>query len=148
MPLPPDALLVRYAADPKCYTDCFVRDVPEDVQLADFVAAFYKTWLFRAERIVLQVLVRKPSTDAQADEVASGAREDFAAWTVEDRRGDQLLMCDMGEHTRSWLMVIPHEGGTRLYFGSAVTDKDSMVMRVLLPLHRVYAKALLGAVRL
>ena len=146
--LPDGTLLARYAADPACYTDCFVRDVPKQVELGQFVSVFYKTLLFRAERLILGALAGRPSTDWQADEVAQGLRQDFAAWSVEDRRADQVLMCDMGEQTRSWFMVVPQDGGTRLCFGSAVVSKDAPLVRLLMPFHRVYARVLLKSVTL
>lgn len=148
IPLPDGTLLARYTAALACYTDCFVRDVPKQVQLGQFVSAFYKTLLFRAERLILGALAGRPSTDWQVGEVAQGLRQDFAAWTVEDRRADQVVMCDMGEQTRSWFMVVPQNGSTRLCFGSAVGSKDAPLVRLLMPFHSVYARALLKSVTL
>src|SRR5688572_23673048 len=118
--LPPDALLRRYR-DTGAYTDCYAIEVPGDVSHADYVEAFYTTWVFKLERALLAVFVAKPSTDAQARALAQGEADAFAAWRVEDRATDQLLMCDYRDRTRSWLMrtALP-DGSTRLYFGSAV----------------------------
>ena len=52
-------------------------------------------------------------------ELAQGRRETFAAWQVESRAPDQLLLCDFRGGTRSWLMVIARREGTLLHFGSA-----------------------------
>src|SRR5690606_27974393 len=111
-------------------------DTPRAVSQAAYVHAFYTTPLFRAERLVLQWLASRPSTDLQARQLASGATEDFAAWCVEARTERQLLLRDVTGRTRSWLMAAPRggnddgdgRGGTRLYFGSAivpVTDPRS-----------------------
>jgi hypothetical protein len=90
--LPANALLVRYAPEGG-YADSFVTDVPFPVSHADYVEAFYTTWLFKLERLVL-LLVAKPSTDAHARQLARGERTMFAAWSVEARAPDQLLVCD------------------------------------------------------
>jgi hypothetical protein len=153
LPLPEYALLATYRAQ-GAYTDCFVVEVPGIISQAQFVEAFYTSWLFKVERMVLKYAVAKPSTDAQAVALAAGSRNDFAAWHLEARRPDQLLMCDYQGRTRSWLMVTPLEGPvTRLSFGSAVVavrrrlgkKKMPMAFHVLLSIHRLYAKALLRA---
>jgi hypothetical protein len=156
-PLPEHALLARYAADGS-YTDCYATDLPGHFTHAEYVAAFYTTRLFKLERAILRWLVAKPSTDDEAEELARGGRESFAAWTVEDSAPNQLLLCDFLGNTRSWLMVEPrHDGGvTRLYFGSAVvprTDRRTgqrrlkRRFRVLLGFHKRYSRALLAAAR-
>ena len=99
--------------------------------------------------------MRKPSTDAQARALASGASSTFAAWRVEARTANQLLVCDFLGYTRSWLMIgPPGDGATRLYFGTAVVPARDTVsgqaswtfsFRALLPFHRLYARALLHA---
>ena len=71
------------------------------------MTAFYTTWLFRLERWILRLAVARPSTDEEAHQLARGEREAFAAWSVEARAPDQLLMCDFTGRTRSWLMVVP-----------------------------------------
>jgi hypothetical protein len=154
--LPAWSLLRRYA-DAGDYADCYATDIPGDFTQAEYVAAFYTTWLFRLERRLLG-LVRRPSTDDEARQLAGGLRDVFAAWTVEARAPNQLLLCDFLGNTRSWLMVEPLPGGgvTRLYFGSAVVARaDARTgrrrlgrrFRALLGFHRRYSRALLGAAR-
>jgi hypothetical protein len=151
-PLPAQALLGRYR-DSGAYTDCYGVTVAGDVAHARFVEAFYTTWLFKLERAVL-VGVGKPSTDAQAHALARGDTDAFAAWTVEARSDDQLLLCDYRGRTRSWLMREAVDGGTRLYFGSAVVpvvDARTGEARMggafagLLGFHRLYSRLLLRA---
>ena len=98
--LPDQALLARYARS-GAYTDCYTAQVAGPVSHARFVEAFYTGTLFKLERLLLAWFVARPSTDAQAKELASGGRAGFAAWSVEDRAPDQLLMCDMAGRTRS-----------------------------------------------
>jgi hypothetical protein len=74
-PLPAHALLTRYS-DNGAYADCFVADVAPGISHADYVTAFYTSWLFKLERLVLLCLVAKPSTDEQAGELARGERND------------------------------------------------------------------------
>lgn len=145
--MPQDAFLQRYAADPGTYTDCLSRDVRGQVDLAAFVTAFYTTRLFKVERVIL-ALAGHPSSDGSAADMAQGHTSRFAAWTVEARDVRQVLMCDAAGRTRSWFMVAPEGQGTRLYFGSAVLRKDSWGVRVLMPFHQWYARALLRAVKL
>jgi hypothetical protein len=155
-PLPEHALLARYAGNGS-YTDCYATDLPGGFSHAEFVAAFYTTWLFKLERAILQWLVAKPSTDDEAAQLAGGGRRSFAAWTVEASAPNQLLMCDFLGNTRSWLMVEPHHDGgvTRLYFGSAVVAREAddgtarlgFGFRALLGFHRRYSRALLAAAR-
>jgi len=155
--LPKVALLNRYKDEH--YTDCFSADIDGNVSHQDYVENFYRTWLFKSERLILKWAVSKPSTDEQVGQLARGDIDAFAAWTVEDRAENQLLLCDFRGKTRSWLMVEPANGEgaahTRLYFGSAVistgkNDDSSAEMgssfKLLLGLHKLYSKALLKAV--
>ena len=134
------------------YTDCFATDVTASVSLAAYVEAFYTSAAFKCERLVLAT-IGKPSSDDDARRLARGETEEFAAWTVEARASDQLLVCDYLSRTRSWLMVAPIAGGTRLYFGSAVVPvgagraRMGFVFGALLPVHKVYARVLLSAAR-
>jgi len=155
-PLPDDALLGRYSNN-GTYTDCYDTDIPMPVSYAQYVTAFYTTPLFKLERFILTWTVSKPSTDVQAKQLADGVTQAFAAWTVEARAENQLLMCDFIRRTRSWLMVVPlRSGGTRLYFGSAVvpivdsrTGKSTLgfIFNILLGFHGLYSVALLYAAK-
>ena len=145
--LPEGAFLARYLD--VGHTDCYFVDVPQDVSFEAFVTAFYTTWLFKLERQILR-LVKRPSTDAEAAALAAGTRAQFAAWDVEARDGAQILMCDMGGRTRSWLKVASVDRGTRLYFGSAVvpdqkSGKMGWVFRALMGFHKLYSVMLLRA---
>jgi hypothetical protein len=149
----PDRAFLQGYSRAGAYADCFVTELPRAVTQAAFVEAFYTTWLFKLERLLLRWFVARPSTDAQARELAKGARDAFAAWDVERRDHEQLLMCDMAARTRSWLMTEPSGTGTRLYFGSAVVPnmgadgKPRMggVFRFLLGFHKLYSRLLLRA---
>lgn len=151
--LPSSALLHKYA-DGVNYTDCYCTQSRQAVTHAAFVEAFYTTWLFRLERWILAWAVSRPSTDEQARELAAGRALAFAAWSVEARAENQLLMRDLHDRTRSWLMTEPHGQGTRLHFGSAVVAVDApgksgrrlgFVYAALLGFHKLYSIALLRA---
>ncbi len=145
--LPARTLLGRYA-EPPHYTDCFTATVSGRVSLERWVRAFYTTPLFRCERLILAAF-RLGSTDAELDAMLRDRARRFAAWTVEDRRDDELLMCDVNGRTRSWFRV--RESGectTRVWFGSAVLASGDALpasYRLLLPAHRFYSRRLLGA---
>jgi hypothetical protein len=121
------------------------------VALPEFLQAFYTTRLFRAERLVLR-LAGFPSDDPQALALATCQTDRFAAWRVEARVADQVLLADVTGHTRSWLMVAPRPDGlpgTRLMFGSAVLAGSRQTLgplfTALLVPHRVYSRLLLAA---
>lgn len=145
LPLPEQALHQRYARE-GAYTDCYGTVLARRVTQAEFVEAFYTTWLFKLERWILARAVNKPSTDAEARAIASGETTHFAAWTMEARTEDQLLMCDFLGATRSWFQVVPEGTGTRLHFGSAVVSRGR-TYRALLGFHKLYSRALLAAAR-
>ncbi len=157
--LPADALLQRHAGAGG-HADCYAVDVAGRVSHAAFVEAFYTTWVFKLERWILRWFASRPSTDAQARQLADGTRDSFAAWSVEARAADQLLLADFTGRTKSWLMVAAAGSaaspGTRLYFGSAVVPVRSRragwtrmgwVFRALLGFHQLYSRVLLGAAR-
>jgi hypothetical protein len=149
-PLPERSLLNPYARK-GAHTDCYVAEISGMARCAHYVEAFYTTPLFKLERCILKLALSLPSTDAQVRKLIDGSSDVFAAWRVESRTDDQLLMCDKYGNTRSWLMVEPAAASdparTRLYFGSAVT-KSAMArptFRMLLGFHSMYSKALLAA---
>lgn len=155
MELPDISLLYRYQIE-GAYTDCYVTDIPGVISQAEYIEAFYTTRLFKLERWILSWLAFRPSTDEQVSALVLAKRDKFAAWHVEDRNNNQLLMCDFQGNTRSWLMSEPGDDGasTRLYFGSAVvqkTDKETgekhmgTIYRLLMSFHKRYSIALLNA---
>src|SRR5262249_52421050 len=95
-----------------------------------------------------------------AQQLACGAVDEFAAWRVERRAANQLLMADYTGRTRSWLMVVhsAEEQGvrTRLYFGSAVvpirhrrsgTPSLGASYKSLLGFHKLYSVLLVRAAK-
>lgn len=155
--LPKGAFLDKYRLE-GAHTDCYFVDLPRLVSQAEYVEAFYTTAIFKVERQVLALLARRPSSDGEAKDLAHGEVNRFAAWSVEERAPNQLLMCDFLGRTRSWLMSVAIEGGrpsaTRLYFGSAfIPWRDHASGRVSFGLafhalggfHRAYSRILLGA---
>jgi hypothetical protein len=154
--LPEEAFLRRYDHGGGC-TDCFVVVASGLISLSQYVEAFYTTGLFKVERAMLS-LAGRPSSDGQANQVAEGVGSTFAAWQVEDRAEDQLLMCDVTGRTRSWFMAapVPDEASDRtlLYFGSAITAARKgtagrmtigPVFKALTGFHILYSRALLAA---
>ena len=153
--MPDEALTHRYR-ESGAHTDCFFTELARPVTHAEFVEAFYTTWLFKLERWILRLCVARPSTDAEARALARGELDSFAAWTVEARARNQVLLRDFTGRTCSWLMVAGAERGpgTRLYFGSVVipvrdaanaqTRMPSVHAR-LLGFHTLYSRLLLRA---
>ncbi|MEP7068763.1 MAG: hypothetical protein ABI789_05955 [Usitatibacter sp.] len=154
--MPGDALLCKYL-HAGTYTDCYVTEVAGRISHTEYVEAFYTTGVFRIERLLLAWFVSRPSTDREAQEMASGQIASFAAWRVEARSRDQVLLSDFQGRTRSWLMSVPtgtNAERTRLYFGSAVVPvtkvrtgeaRMGLAFRALLGFHKVYSRILLRA---
>lgn len=147
---PEGSLIAPFAAREGHYVDAFCVHVPTRQYLRDFVAAFYTTRLFRVERMVLGVLARSPSSDADAMALAAGVTDRFAVWSVEARRAEEVLLADASGRTKSWLHAAPEGQGTRLWFGSVVVPVPRGGSSVLGPVfhtlegaHRVYARLLL-----
>lgn len=145
---PAGTLLNNYTSIAGAYTDCYTTEIARTVSLSEFVFTFYTTPLFKLERTILTFTVSKPSTDIQAKQVAEGSLAEFAAWTVESRRENELLMCDYLRRTRSWFMTKGDGSRTHLYFGSAVVPKTGETSldfgyRALLGFHQIYSVLLL-----
>jgi hypothetical protein len=156
----PQGTLLSVYQQRGAYADCYVTEVGRRVSHAEYVEAFYTTALFKVERLLLSRLVAKPSTDVEARQLAAGTLDSFAAWRVEARSANQVLLSDFRSRTRSWLMVGSSERGdsegTRLYFGSAVVPvvnaesgrrKLGPAFRLLLGFHKLYSRALLFAAK-
>ena len=157
--MPDEALLGSYTRN-GAFTDCYATEIPGVVPHAQYVQAFYTTWVFRLERVILKWAVSRPSTDDQARQLAEGSIDHFSAWQVESRSDNQLLMADFRGRTRSWFMVAPvtvgGNAGTRLYFGSAVVPVTDLktglaslgfVFSALMGFHKLYSHVLLYAAK-
>jgi hypothetical protein len=139
------------------YTDCYTAEVSSSLSLPEYIFSFYTTPLFKVERLILRFTVSKPSTDLQARQLADGKIHKFAAWHVEGRSKNELLMCDFLERTRSWFKVIPvGQTRTQLFFGSAISSSQhpktgklslGFGFRMLLGFHQIYSMLLLHSAR-
>ncbi len=154
MPRPtvvPEASFLGAYARRGAYTDCYTVAVPGNFALPVLVEAFYTTPLFKLERWILSSLLKIGSTDLQARQVALGQSDRFAAWKVE-HRSDQEILLDAGQ-TRLWLCVVTEPTSsptTTLLFGSAVVPmrhngKFGLAFHALLGFHRLYSRLLLAA---
>jgi len=154
---PPDSLLAQLAQARGAFADAYTLPFPRAVTLAEFVEAFYTTRLFKLERALIARLGRR-SSDADVRALAAGTGTRMAAWTIEARRPDELLMHEDSGATRSWFKVEAGEGEgagtTMLWFGSAVVPRRrgpgeeprlGWLFHALLGFHRWYSRALLWA---
>ena len=152
----PEVALLNNYLKAGTYTDCYMTDILGPVSHKQYVTAFYTTFVFKMERVILKIALSRPSTDNQAKQLADGSIDEFAAWHVEARSENQLLLSDFQGRTRSWLMVasvdIEDIRKTRLFFGSAVTpvrnaetEKISLGagFSMLLGFHKLYSVLLL-----
>jgi hypothetical protein len=150
-PVPANTILDKYLQN-GAYIDCYSTLVHDKITFPEFIFGFYTTPLFRLERWILTLLISKPSTDQEARGMADGLSNTFAAWTVESRDENEILMCDFAGRTRSWLRITPMKDHTRLYFGSAVILSRraragiptlGFGFQALLAFHRMYSILLL-----
>ena len=152
---PPEGSLIGvFVQAPAHYSDAFMADISGPVSLSDVIRAFYTTPLFRAERVVLR-LAGLRGGDADVARLAEGTTDRFAAWQVEARREDEILLADVSGRTKSWLAVRAEgdkAGATRVYFGSVIVPAGTKghaalgpVFRVLIGPHRLYSRLLLAA---
>lgn len=147
----PDASFLAAYARLGAYTDCYATSVPGRFALAPLIEAVYTSPLFKLERWILAKLLKRPSTDQQARQIALGQSRVFAAWQVEQRSESEVLL-DAGQ-TRLWLCVSPEPSvppSTTLLFGSAVVPlrphgRFGLVFHALLGFHRLYSRLLLAA---
>lgn len=147
--LPAGSLLKHYA-DSGAYTDCYTTTLAGQTSLVDFMAAFYTTPIFKVERWLIARFLGRPSTDQEAELLAQGQLNHFAAWHVESREPSQAILA--AGRTRSWLMAYPpsaESGTTTLCFGSAVVQRRrggiGWQFNALLGFHKLYSRALLAA---
>lgn len=143
----PDHALLQARRAAGALTDCYVLTVARRVTLAEYIAAFFTTPLFRLERWIIARVLGHASSDAQARALADGHSDRFLVWVTEARSPWQILL-GVGR-TATWLMIEPSAAATRLYLGSAIersgTDGRSLRRRVLLRFHDLYSRLLLHA---
>ncbi|MEO0523677.1 MAG: hypothetical protein AAF088_12240 [Pseudomonadota bacterium] len=153
IPAPEGSFLADHERIEGVYVDCYTTRHDGHISLTELIDAFYTSPLFKAERLVLRVMARSPSTDADVRALATGEAQSFAAWRVEARRDAEILLADKAGRTKSWLSVKPDGAGTRLFFGSVVLPvkgrggKPTLgpVFHSLLGAHKIYSQALLAA---
>ncbi len=141
----PEGSLLSEFGGPEDYRDCFVREVPGDVSLGDFIERFYGSMAFLPERLVLKAL-RTPASRADARALANWRTDKFGVWELVERREDEILLESKPTNTASWLSVEPIMGGTRLYFGSWVGSIGQSGWKSLEAAHVWYSRELLGSV--
>lgn len=146
--------MLAHSAPPGGYADAFAVTVVGPVSLEAFLAAFYTTPVFRAERAVL-ALAGFSSSKTQLDALVAGRGTRFAAWTVVQRRPDEILLRDITGATASWFQVTADQTETTLRFGSIIYPvtrrggpRLSPAIRPLLGPHRFYSRVLLSAAAL
>lgn len=138
------------------YTDSFMYESTENISFESFIHSFYVSKVFKLERFLLRLFLRKSITDGMAEELAKGERDNYAAWNEEYRNDNQLLMADITGSTKSWFMVEKHSNGCKLYFGTVVMSKKDKagqpkspmpLFSWTVPAHKFYSKALLWSAK-
>ena len=153
--LPQDAFLNKYKQQ-GAYTDCYFIDVSRKISQSEYIECFYTSSVFKVERLILSIFLLKFSNDLEAKKLAGGEITRFSAWHVVVQTSDQLVLRDLSNRTRSWLMVTDLDGSnsvkTRLYYGSEVIPKNistsgepkfGFLFHVFSRFHHWYSRALL-----
>ena len=158
---PPETSLLAQRRGEDWYRDAFRACVPGHVTLGTFVTEFFAGPAFLPERMALHLIGRGAGA-AEIAALAEGTATRFAAWEMEAREADQLLMHDFLDRTCCWLAVshegdasdlgAPHNAGEReqrfLWFGTGLRNPGGPFARWLKQPHRAYARWLLaGAAR-
>ena len=78
--------------------------------MSDFIEAFYKTPLFRLERVVLSLAPKGRMLDADVTALSKGLTDRISIWEVETRHDAQIFLSAGG--AKPWLMVQPIGDGT------------------------------------
>ncbi|MEO0487904.1 MAG: hypothetical protein AAF092_18555 [Pseudomonadota bacterium] len=146
VPVPADALLAAYCGDGN-HVDAYQLSVSEPVALPDYIRAFFQTGIFRLERWILAVAAGASSSDYQIEDLAKGQGDRMAAWRVEARGDQEILLAVEGSPIRTWLGVVSGPSPA-LLFGSAVLAYKGRVpfaARALMPFHAVYSRVLLAS---
>ena len=155
--IPQECLLRAYELTDGCYTDCYQIDVDGPPDFQRYIRLFFDTWIFRLERRILALSGQKFATTEDVEALACGEIDRFAAWRVEKRTANELLMTAQKGRIRTWLYLPADRNDldkTRLMFGSAVLPVETgdaskkrlgWVIRFLLPFHRFYSRLLLKA---
>ena len=153
MPLPAGTFIAEQAELPGYYTDCYGIELGHAITLPEFINAFYTTPLFRLERLILALTPKGRMKDADVTTLSSGESDRMSIWKVKRRRDCEILLS--AGRTKSWLMVVPSQGGTQLFFGSVVVPEPAKIeggaLRLgpvfdsLMSAHRVYSQLLLGS---
>ena len=154
--VPVNTMLDKYLMN-GAYADCYMTEISGPISFSEFIFSFYTTPLFKIERLILKLTVSKPSTDDQTRQLADSKINKFAAWHVENRSENEMLMCDFLGRTQSWFKVTPvSETRTQLYFGSAISSSQNpktgklslgFGYKALLGFHQIYSMLLLYSAR-
>jgi hypothetical protein len=155
--VPDGALIQEYDTRPGHYVDCFQTYTEQDVDLSNYISAFFQTGLFRIERRILGVFAKAPSNAADVARLADGTGDRLALWRVEARREHEILLAINPGRIRTWLRAEPGaEGGTVLSFGSVVIPAQvdangnarmGPLFHGLKAFHLWYSRALLWSAR-
>ena len=151
-PVPVSSLLAT-APGERDYADCWCCEIAGSAGLSQLIEAFFTCPAFRPERLTLAA-IGKGGSDAEARALAQGETDRFAAWTLVERREDEILLEDFAHRTRCWLAVAPQVGHTRVSFGTAILARtgdggadraENLAFRALVPFHRFYARRLIAS---
>ena len=104
-PLPEGALLHAYA-ERGALVDCWAVELPQALDLTDYLLGFAHCWLFRLERRLLG-WAGHPTTASDVQALAMGSAQGFAIWrVVVDGGWSQAALCGLldealgGKHQR------------------------------------------------
>ncbi|KAF0682556.1 Aste57867_25354 [Aphanomyces stellatus] len=143
--LDPSSLVTRFTTVPNQHVDVYEVTLDQATTITAFARAFFQSPLFRAERVVLNLVgVGGAKSDDAIDALLFAVGDNVAHFTVFEATPTELLFGGRPEvNAHSWLAV--SNDGRQLRFGSTIQSRP--LVRLLTPVHLVYAQLVLASAK-
>ena len=144
---PEGSFIAGVQAQAQVFADSFAVPCSGAPTLAQLLTAFYGSWVFWPERVLMGVLWRGSTSKAALEALAGGFGDRFGAWRVVQRSENEILLRDKRGATASWMAVVAGQVmfGSVLYTQDRDTVKKSVLWRALTAFHTLFSRMLLAA---
>jgi len=138
-------LIERFTKQEKQHWDVYEAKVSDPVDVNKFASCFFRSPVFQAERIVLQILQFGKNTDDEIKQMKFVPGESMSLFQVMENAPNQILFRwgkSVNGHT--WLSV--SDDGHTLHFGSTFQCKNKIIEWIIPP-HLIYGRVVLASAR-
>ncbi|KAG9413773.1 hypothetical protein AC1031_012994 [Aphanomyces cochlioides] len=145
--LRPANLIARFLDVPNQYVDVYETTLSRPTTVQELARAFFESPVFQVERRVLKLAGAGEVTDEAIQALNFEPGDAVATFQVVENAPGEILLCWSDKETvngHSWLALT--ENGTTVLFGSTIRN-DSLFVRLITPLHCMYAKIVLASAR-